>query len=74
VRSDFKGHGLGRQLMLRIIEWSKAARIKTVFGLVLADNAEMLKLCEQLGFQVGDYMPDRDIKRVSLSLADRNRP
>ena len=73
VRSDFKGHGLGRLLMLRIIEWSKAARIKTVFGLVLADNVEMLKLCEQLGFQVGDYMPDRDIKRVSLSLADGTR-
>jgi RimJ/RimL family protein N-acetyltransferase len=74
VRSDFKGPGLGRQLMLRIIKWSKAARMKTVFGLVLADNAEMLKLCEQLGFQIGDYMPDRDVKRVSLSLADRNRP
>jgi RimJ/RimL family protein N-acetyltransferase len=74
VRSDFKGHGLGRLLMLRMIEWSKAARMKTVFGLVLADNAEMLKLCEQLGFQVGDYMPDRDIKRVSLSLADETRP
>jgi acetyltransferase len=74
VRSDFKGHGLGRLLMLRIIEWSKATRMKTVFGLVLADNAELLKLCEQLGFQIGNYIPDRDIKRVSLSLADRNPP
>jgi RimJ/RimL family protein N-acetyltransferase len=74
VRSDFKGRGLGRLLMLRMIEWSKAARIKTITGLVLADNAEMLKLCEQLGFHLSDYMADRDIKRVSLSLADRNRP
>jgi L-amino acid N-acyltransferase YncA len=74
VRSDFKGRGLGRLLMRRMIEWSEAARMKTVFGLVLADNAEMLKLCEQLGFHVGDYAPERGIKRVSLSLADRNRP
>ena len=73
VRSDFKGRGLGRLLMRRMIEWSKVARIRTIFGLVLADNAEMLKLCEQLGFQIGDYMPDRDIKRVSLSLADGTR-
>jgi RimJ/RimL family protein N-acetyltransferase len=72
VRSDFKGRGLGRLLMRRMIEWSKAARIKTITGLVLADNAGMLKLCEQLGFRVSDYMPDRDIKRVSLSLADRS--
>jgi GNAT superfamily N-acetyltransferase len=73
VRSDFKGRGLGRLLMRRMIEWSEAARMKTVFGLVLADNAEMLKLCEQLGFDVGDYAPERGIKRVSFSLADRNR-
>jgi acetyltransferase len=74
VRSDFKGRGLGRLLMMRMIEWSKAAGIKTITGLVLADNAEMLKLCEQLGFQTSDYMPDRDIKRVSLSLVGGNRP
>jgi RimJ/RimL family protein N-acetyltransferase len=70
VRSDFKGRGLGRLLMRRLIEWSKAAHIKTIFGLVLADNTEMLKLCEQLGFRTGGYAPDRDIKRVSLDLAD----
>lgn len=74
MRSDFKGRGLGRLLMRRLIEWSKAARIKTIFGLVLADNAEMLKLCGQLGFLIGDYAPDRDIKRVTLNLADRARP
>jgi RimJ/RimL family protein N-acetyltransferase len=73
VRSDFKGRGLGRLLIRRMIEWSEAAQIKTVFGLVLADNTEMLKLCEQLGFHVGDYAPDRGIKRVTLSLAGRNR-
>jgi acetyltransferase len=74
VRSDCKGRGLGRLLMQRIVEWAKAARIETIFGLVLADNAEMLKLCEQLGFQVDDYMPDRGIKRVSLHLADQTQP
>ena len=45
-----------------------------VFGLVLPDNTKMLKLCEQLGFHVGDYASGRGIKRVSLSFADRNRP
>jgi acetyltransferase len=71
VRSDFKGRGLGRLLMRRLIEWSEAARMKTIFGLVLADNAEMLRLCEQLGFRIGDYMPDRDIKRVTLRFPER---
>ena len=74
IRSDFKGRGLGRLLMRRIMEWAKAAQMKTIFGLVLADNAEMLKLCEQLGFDVGDYGPERGVKRVSLNLASGNRP
>jgi acetyltransferase len=74
VRSDFKGRGLGRILMQRMIEWAKAARIGTITALVLADNAEMLKLCEELGFTVGDYQPDRDIKRVTLQLAGLPAP
>jgi acetyltransferase len=74
IRSDLKGRGLGRLLMRRMIEWSKAAQMKTIFGLVLADNVEMLKLCGQLGFHVDDYMPDRNIKRVSLNLEDGTQP
>jgi RimJ/RimL family protein N-acetyltransferase len=73
VRSDFKGRGLGRLLMQRIIEWSKAARVKTITALVLAENVEMLRLCREVGFEVGDYLPDRDIKRVSLRLAQPAR-
>ena len=69
VRSDSKGRGLGRLLMQRLIEWAKAARIAAVTALVLADNAEMLNLCARLGFEIADYMPDRDIKRVILQLA-----
>jgi len=74
VRSDRKGRGLGRLLMRRMIEWARAARIGALFGLVLADNAEMLKLCAALGFEIGDYAPDRDIKRVSLRLAASPAP
>jgi GNAT superfamily N-acetyltransferase len=74
VRSDFKGRGLGRLLMRRLIEWSKTAGIKTITGLVLADNDEMLKLCADLGFETGDYLPDRDIKRVSLSVGGSAPP
>ncbi|HLL27184.1 MAG TPA: GNAT family N-acetyltransferase [Xanthobacteraceae bacterium] len=72
VRSDFKGRGLGRLLMQRMIEWAKAARIVTINALVLADNVEMLKLCEELGFRTSDYAPDRGIKRVTLQLGDRS--
>jgi RimJ/RimL family protein N-acetyltransferase len=73
IRSDRKRRGLGRLLVRRMIEWSEAAEVRTMFGLVLADNAEMLRLCEQLGFRTGDYAPDRGIKRVTLSLPERTR-
>lgn len=44
------GQGLGRILMLRLIEWCKKNRIRHLWGDVLDDNHAMLKLAESLGF------------------------
>jgi len=74
VRSDYKGRGLGRLLMRQIIDWSNAVGVKSVTALVLADNDRMLKLCRELGFEIGEYPPDRDIRRVSLQLAPVQSP
>src|SRR3546814_15889281 len=48
--SDLKGRGLGRALMERIMSYAVKRGIGEVWGEVLADNARMLALCDELGF------------------------
>jgi acetyltransferase len=51
IRSQDKGRGLGRALMERIMDYAMKRGIGEVWGDVLADNARMLALCDELGFE-----------------------
>jgi acetyltransferase len=66
VRSPLKGHGLGYLLMQHILEYARAKGLDAVHGEVLAENTTMLRLCNELGFEVRDELMDRGIKRVRL--------
>src|SRR6185295_209454 len=50
VRSDLKGHGLGRLLMQRIIEIARARGIACIEGEILRENVGMQALAKELGF------------------------
>jgi acetyltransferase len=50
VRTDLKGHGLGRNLMERLIAYARARGIGEIHGQVLHENAAMLSFVKQLGF------------------------
>jgi acetyltransferase len=52
VRSDLKGHGLGRLLMQRLIAYAKSRGTAEMVGDVLEENARMLALCRELGFTI----------------------
>lgn len=67
VRSDLKGHGLGRLLMDRIAGYAKARGTRELFGDVLAENRQMLALCHDLGCQISHTASG--IVRVVLPLA-----
>ncbi len=66
VRSDAKGRGLGRALMERIIAYAAERGMAEIWGDVLADNAHMLALCEELGFKRGGS--ENGVVRVSRAL------
>jgi acetyltransferase len=66
VRSRVKGHGLGWLLMHRVIDYARAKGLRRVYGDVLAENASMLQMCAELGFQAQDM--GSDLKRVVLDL------
>ena len=68
VRSDQKGHGLGWQLMQLIIAYARAQAIRSVHGQVLQENAAMLDMCRNLGFQVKADPEDPSLVVVTLSL------
>ncbi len=68
VRSSLKGHGLGSLLMKHIIDYARQKGLSRVHGQVLAENTTMLRLAEELGFEIRDEFMDRGTKRVMLSL------
>ena len=68
VRSRLKGHGLGWLMMQHMIANAKEKGLKTVRGQVLAENATMLSMCEQLGFHIGNDPVERGVKQVALPL------
>jgi GNAT superfamily N-acetyltransferase len=68
VRSDLKGHGLGWQLMQRIIAYARAKGLRAVEGEVLRENTTMLRMCHELGFEVADEPDATYICRVRLAL------
>jgi acetyltransferase len=50
VRSDLKGLGLGHALMRLVGEGAAELGIRSVMGLILRENVNMIALCRELGF------------------------
>ena len=66
VRSDLKGHGLGRLLMQRLIDYARSRGIGEIFGEVLSENHVMLAFCQELGCTITP--PEMGIVHVTLKL------
>jgi acetyltransferase len=68
VADDFNGKGLGSRLMESIMDVAREKGLAEIEGLVLANNAGMLKLMRGLGYQVKTFAEDADFKLVTHSL------
>jgi acetyltransferase len=68
VADDFTGRGLGSRLMLSIIEVARSKGLAEVMGLILTNNAPMLKLMRSLGFVVAAYPEDPDFRIATKAL------
>jgi acetyltransferase len=64
VTDASQGKGLGKEVLRRLVEMSKAEKLDRIEALVTIDNLIMRRLCEEQGFQV---VPDGDDK-VKLEL------
>lgn len=62
------GMGLGRQLMQRLVRWSRGKRLDRLYGDVLEYNQPMLSLADSLGFR-REHLPNNPgLVRVVLDL------
>ena len=68
VADDFNGKGLGSRLMLSIMEEARDKGLAEIEGLVLADNAGMIRLMRSLGFTIKPFAEDRDFVIASHAL------
>jgi L-amino acid N-acyltransferase len=50
VQQAARGRGVGKQLMLRLVESAKEQQLHTMIGGIDADNAQSIAFHEQLGF------------------------
>ena len=69
LRSDFKGRGLGWDLMRLIIDYAQDIGLARIEGQVLSENRPMLDMCESLGFGIAADPHDHATKLVTLDLA-----
>jgi acetyltransferase len=69
VRSDFKGRGLGWQLMKLIIDYARTEGLRTIEGQVLSSNTTMLAMCRELGFKLSMDPHDPESCIVTLTVS-----
>ena len=50
VSDDYQGHGLGSELLQRLVDVGRAEGLEKITGTVLADNRAMLHVCQKIGF------------------------
>lgn len=68
VADAMQGQGLGRQLMLTLMAAAREHGLKSMNGIVLKNNSNMLHLMASLGFQSRTSDDDESLKVVSYRL------
>jgi acetyltransferase len=62
VRSDLKGHGLGRTLMAKVIAYCRARGTREIVGEALPQNTRVIRLVKSLGFEVAPAREEGTVK------------
>jgi len=70
VDDAWQGSGVAGLLMIDLIEAARSRGIKTMFGLVMANNHRMLKFVRQLGFSLARHEEDLHTIVATKRLAD----
>lgn len=66
VRSESHRRGIGRLMMMRLIQYARDRGLSELVGIILAENYAMLALCGELGFQFSQE--STGVQRATLRL------
>ena len=50
IADKYHGRGLGTKLIDMLIEVARDKDVETIYGIIMAENMSMIRLCEKLGF------------------------
>ena len=67
VSDAYQGGGLGTELLRRLLDIGRQEGVKRIFGSILNDNLNMLRVTERLGFKL-DGLPKDGVMRVGIEL------
>ena len=67
VADDFQGHGLGTELLRRLIQVGRDERLRRIVGYIAAENTAMQNIVRKLGFKLKRH-PDEDVLEAVLEL------
>ena len=70
IDDAWRGTGLGKELMLRLIGIAKRNDLSYMVGDILKENKRMLSFVKHLGFSLSSHPEDLGIKRGVLTLHD----
>ncbi|MCP4407610.1 MAG: bifunctional acetate--CoA ligase family protein/GNAT family N-acetyltransferase [Gammaproteobacteria bacterium] len=68
VADIWQRHGIGREMMSRLMAVARDRAIEVMEGEVLSNNAKMLALCERLGFRIAHNSLEPDVVQVRRHL------
>ena len=68
VSDAWQGHGIGHQLMRRLMEVARDRGLERMQGQVLSSNTRMLNLMKSIGYRIETDPEDAAIKRVKIDL------
>ena len=70
VADDHQGMGLGTEMVRRLIEVARSEGVDRLLAEVLAANAGMVRICDELGFEIEPGEDGGDTLQAELRLTD----
>jgi acetyltransferase len=68
VADRFQGKGLGCEFLSRLKDAARAEKVEHVTADVMVENVDMIRLCQQQGFDLSLKKDDPQVMRVTLAL------
>jgi acetyltransferase len=64
IGDEFQGHGLGTELLRRLLQVGRDEQLDRIIGFIASDNTAMQRVCEKLGFRLHRSFDDPEVKAV----------